>query len=177
MSSRVGEHADPTPIEVGQLVSFTACSRDRSHAPPDDAVEILIQRTRSGAPRVFLSLAMSPVNESSRLARARSAERRAAALRSPKRRSRRRGDAPSDGTESSATTMKAILIDACVTVVAHTGERIQIHRELERGQLRLAAICLAGSGSTVVPRKYPSSRCVWSSPRSERRVGCVGVPG
>ena len=34
---------------------------------------------------------------------------------------------------------KAILIDARVTVVAHTGERVQIHRELQRRQLRLAA--------------------------------------
>src|SRR6266567_5990428 len=34
---------------------------------------------------------------------------------------------------------EAILIDARVTVVAHAGERVQIHRELERRQLRLAA--------------------------------------
>ena len=34
---------------------------------------------------------------------------------------------------------EAILINARVTVVAHAGERVQVHRELERRQLRLAA--------------------------------------
>ena len=34
---------------------------------------------------------------------------------------------------------EAILIDAGVAVVAHAGERVQVHRQLERRQLRLAA--------------------------------------
>ena len=34
---------------------------------------------------------------------------------------------------------RQFLIDARVAVVAHAGERVQIHRELERRQLRLAA--------------------------------------
>ena len=34
---------------------------------------------------------------------------------------------------------ETILIDARVSVVAHAGERVQVHRQLERGQLGLAA--------------------------------------
>jgi hypothetical protein len=39
---------------------------------------------------------------------------------------------------------QAILIDARVAVVADAGERVQVHRELERRQLRLAANLLGG---------------------------------
>src|SRR5262249_37715138 len=37
---------------------------------------------------------------------------------------------------------EAILIHACVTVVAHTGEWIQVHRKLQRSELRLPAYLL-----------------------------------
>jgi len=41
----------------------------------------------------------------------------------------------SDGSGWSAKTRDAVLIHARVTVVAHAGERVQVHRELERRQL------------------------------------------
>ena len=124
---------------------------------------------------------MSSLNESSRLARLRSAARRAAgaaalaeeALEHDARmrlgRERRRRRRPGE----------AILIDARVAVVAHAGERVQVHRQLERRQLRVAADLLRGD---LVDRRAedssPSSRCAWRTPRSGiPRSMCRACPG
>ena len=72
---------------------------------------------------------------------------------------------------------EAILIDARVTVVAHAGERVQIHRELERGQLRLAAHLLGRDLVDCRAQIIIRALGVFGGRRAqERRVGGVVRP-
>ena len=84
----------------------------------------------------------------------------------------------SEGSGVVGEDQETILIDAGVAVVAHAGERVQIHRQLERRQLPVAAHLLrrnlVDGGAEMVVRAL----CVFGETRSEiRRSMCRACPG
>ena len=165
------------PIEIGRLVvryRFLGTLDFTLHLT--NALEILIQAHAIGSAHALLDLRDAPgerIKQAFPIAQRRAARGRIAALAEQAleddarmRLGRKRGRRRRPG--------EAILIDAGVTVVAHAGERVQIHRELERGQLRLAAHLLGRDLVDCRAQIIIRALGVFGDRRAQkRRVGCV----